>query len=63
MLKTCDDYCCNYGCNQGRNCPAREQEEDDVWCKTWAWVSALLIALAATTTTAVVVFVLWRLVR
>jgi len=20
----CDDYCCNHGCNQGRNCPARE---------------------------------------
>lgn len=21
---SCDDYCCNYGCNQGRNCPARK---------------------------------------
>lgn len=20
---SCDDYCCNYGCNQGRDCPAR----------------------------------------
>ena len=19
----CDDYCCNHGCNQGRDCPAR----------------------------------------
>lgn len=19
----CNDYCCNFGCNQGRNCPAR----------------------------------------
>ena len=19
---SCDDYCCNHGCNQGRNCPA-----------------------------------------
>lgn len=30
----CDSYCCNHGCNQGRNCPARqacqlpEQEPD-----------------------------------
>ena len=22
---SCDDYCCNYGCNQGRNCPARKK--------------------------------------
>jgi hypothetical protein len=22
-MSCCDDYCCNYGCNQGRNCPAR----------------------------------------
>ena len=21
---SCDDYCCNHGCNQGRNCPARK---------------------------------------
>lgn len=21
---SCDDYCCNYGCNQGRNCVARK---------------------------------------
>lgn len=20
---SCDDYCCNHGCNQGRDCPAR----------------------------------------
>lgn len=20
---TCDTYCCNHGCNQGRDCPAR----------------------------------------
>lgn len=20
----CTDYCCNYGCNQGENCPARQ---------------------------------------
>lgn len=20
----CDDYCCNHGCNQGRNCVARK---------------------------------------
>ena len=20
---SCDDYCCNHGCNEGRNCPAR----------------------------------------
>ena len=19
----CDDYCCNHGCNQGRDCPVR----------------------------------------
>lgn len=19
----CDEYCCNHGCNQGRDCPAR----------------------------------------
>ncbi len=23
---SCDDYCCNYGCNQGRNCPARKTQ-------------------------------------
>lgn len=22
---SCDDYCCNHGCNQGRNCPARRK--------------------------------------
>jgi len=21
----CDDYCCNHGCNQGRDCPARSK--------------------------------------
>ena len=21
---SCDDYCCNHGCNQGRDCPARK---------------------------------------
>lgn len=21
---SCDDYCCNHGCNQGRDCPARQ---------------------------------------
>ncbi len=21
---SCDDYCNNYGCNQGRDCPARK---------------------------------------
>jgi hypothetical protein len=22
-MRACDEYCCNHGCNQGRNCPAR----------------------------------------
>jgi len=22
-MNECDDYCCNHGCNQGRNCPVR----------------------------------------
>ena len=22
-MNCCDTYCANYGCNQGRNCPAR----------------------------------------
>lgn len=22
-MKCCDEYCANYGCNQGRDCPAR----------------------------------------
>lgn len=22
-MSRCDDFCCNHGCNQGRNCPAR----------------------------------------
>lgn len=22
-MSRCDDYCCNHGCNQGRDCPAR----------------------------------------
>lgn len=22
-MSRCDDYCCNNGCSQGRNCPAR----------------------------------------
>lgn len=27
MKYDCDDYCCNYGCNQGRNCVARTTYE------------------------------------
>lgn len=23
MTRCCDEYCSNYGCNQGRDCPAR----------------------------------------
>lgn len=23
----CDDYCSNYGCNRGKNCPARQSCE------------------------------------
>lgn len=23
---SCDDYCNNYGCNQGRDCPARKNQ-------------------------------------
>ena len=23
---SCDDYCCNYGCSQGRDCPARKTQ-------------------------------------
>jgi hypothetical protein len=23
-MNCCDEYCCNDGCNQGRNCPARK---------------------------------------
>ena len=23
-MSDCDEYCANYGCNQGRNCPARK---------------------------------------
>lgn len=23
MKSCCDEYCANYGCNQGRDCPAR----------------------------------------
>ena len=23
---SCDDYCCNHGCNQGRDCPARKTQ-------------------------------------
>lgn len=22
-MSRCNDYCCNHGCEQGRNCPAR----------------------------------------
>lgn len=22
-MKCCDEYCCNHGCNQGRDCPVR----------------------------------------
>lgn len=22
-MSHCNDYCCNYGCDQGRDCPAR----------------------------------------
>lgn len=25
-MSRCDDYCCNHGCNQGRDCPARKPE-------------------------------------
>lgn len=24
METSCDEYCANYGCNQGRDCPARK---------------------------------------
>lgn len=24
MKSCCDEYCANYGCNQGRDCPARK---------------------------------------
>jgi hypothetical protein len=24
MKSCCDEYCSNYGCNQGRDCPVRE---------------------------------------
>jgi hypothetical protein len=25
---SCDDYCNNYGCNRGPNCPARETKQE-----------------------------------
>ena len=28
-MEDCDEYCCNYGCNQGRNCPARIKQAQE----------------------------------
>lgn len=29
-MSCCDEYCCNHGCNQGRNCPARIQRLENM---------------------------------
>ena len=39
----CDEYCCNYGCNQGRDCPARKAVYKD---KTDSKLGVVLWALA-----------------
>ena len=43
----CDDYCCNYGCNQGRSCPARIKPVDSEY-KAWGavmWALSVVIAV------------------
>lgn len=55
----CDDYCCNYGCNQGRNCPARAAAKPDLRRqKLQAWAIAL-VSIAAAIVVCLDLFV-WR---
>lgn len=52
---SCDDYCCNQGCNQGRGCPARmermrkirDKHEDPIWTACIQNITIILIALLA----------------
>lgn len=45
MTKECDEYCANYGCNQGRNCPARKKEfQRDDACTLACVVFVVLLA-------------------
>ena len=48
---SCDDYCCNYGCNQGRNCPARktpatQRAIDEQASSSWNLVDLVVIVAA-----------------
>ena len=45
---SCDDYCCNHGCNQGRNCPARktpatQRAIDEQASSSWNLVDLVVI--------------------
>ena len=33
MKTCCDEYCANYGCNQGRTCPVRKDRQDCPHCR------------------------------
>lgn len=56
---SCDEYCANHGCNQGRDCPVRKQriehvkrlldEDDDLrsgWGDLAAVIGGILLVLA-----------------
>ena len=45
---SCDDYCCNHGCNQGRDCPARKTPAtqlaiDEQASSSWNLVDLVII--------------------
>lgn len=67
---SCDDYCCNYGCNQGRDCPARvarvtrrrhdrEELPPTVWRRQVRYLAqALLMCLAVVAVSGLTVMVM-----
>lgn len=65
-MSRCDDYCCNQGCNQGRDCPARvarvskrTQDRDPLPPSAWRnkhlkhLAKAMLLTVAVMTTAAI----------
>lgn len=69
-MSRCDDYCCNHGCNQGRNCPVRIErvrqakqllDRDELRGSPWRrqlrdLARAMLLTLAAMLVSAALVF-------
>lgn len=61
MEDECGEVCCNHGCNQGRNCPARQAceipEVTSNLSMVWDWVFGLFASIGIFT--AIVAFCLW----